>query len=204
MVISRGETEGCSWDISQLMVGMCSGYLQIRVLYLEFGCNFRFLHMPHFGREETIWAGSTQPTLASELHLQLRCRRSQSAVEPKDLKFDSNNHSMFFFCSFCQHIRRLDTSHSGIVMVTYISCNGRWFRVSTQPGKSGKKVFFLIKTWKKPGIIFGKSYKIMWSIFFRFQIQKLIVNTFFLWIIFISKCKLSKLKPFWNESGEFV
>ena len=109
---------------------------------------------------------------------------------------------MFFFCSFCQHIRRLDTSHSGIVMVTYISCNGRWFRVSTQPGKSGKKGFFLIKTWKKPGIIFGKSYKIMWCIFFRFQIQKLIVNTIFLWIIFISKCKLSKLKPFWNESGE--
>ena len=49
--------------------------------YLGFEYNFRFLQMPYFGRQVTIWAWSAQQTLVSKLPLGLRSRRRQSAVE---------------------------------------------------------------------------------------------------------------------------
>ena len=48
---------------------------------LEFECSFRFLEMPYFVRQGTISTLSAQPTLVSELPLQLGPRGSQSAVE---------------------------------------------------------------------------------------------------------------------------
>ena len=55
--------------------------------------------MPNFGLQVTNWTWSTQPTHVSVLPLQLGSRGSQSTVEylkyPKDLKFDSNIHSIW-------------------------------------------------------------------------------------------------------------
>ena len=48
--------------------------------YLGSECNFGFMQIPYFGRQVTIWAWSAQPSLISELPLQLRSRRSRSAV----------------------------------------------------------------------------------------------------------------------------
>ena len=48
---------------------------------LRFECNFRFLQMPYFGCQVTIWACSAQLTLVSKLPLQLGSKGSQSSVE---------------------------------------------------------------------------------------------------------------------------
>ena len=48
--------------------------------YLGSECNFGFMQIPYFGRQVTIWAWSAQPSLISELPLQLRSRRNRSAV----------------------------------------------------------------------------------------------------------------------------
>ena len=78
---------------NNLIILICSGS------YLEFECNFCFLQMPYFGHQLTIWVWSAQPTLVSKLPLYVGSRRSQSNVEhlkyPKDLTFDSNNHSVW-------------------------------------------------------------------------------------------------------------
>ena len=58
-----------------------------------------WMKLHYFGRQVTIWAWGAQPTLVSELPLQLGSRESQSVVEnlkePKGLKCDSNNHSIW-------------------------------------------------------------------------------------------------------------
>ena len=92
-----------------------------------------FLQISNFGSHVTILARSVQPTLVSELPSQLGSGRSLSAADhlkqPNDLKFDLNDHSIWdaFSRNSVKHICHVDTSHSNLVMVSYFSCNERWF-----------------------------------------------------------------------------
>ena len=91
-----------------------------------------FLEMLYFGLRVIISAWNTKPTFVDKLPFQLGSSGRQSALEQSNqwtlnLIQIITESDIFFLRNFCQTYNHAATSHSTIIIVTYFSCNRRWF-----------------------------------------------------------------------------